>query len=647
MTASLWALVGLPAAAGAVLLVAGRRADPVAAPCAVATAGLTLVAAAVAAVSRPSTSAPMLAGIGAGAAVDGLSAVAVLTVATVAAAVVLFASAEMGSDQARGRFFGLMLLFTAAMLATVTATGLFTLLAAWEVMGALSYALIGYWWGETSRVRSATLAFVTTRTGDLGLYLAAGAALAGGSGALRLSELAALDGGWRDAAVAGVVLAALGKSAQLPFSFWLSHAMAGPTPVSALLHSATMVAAGGYLLLRIEPALAATAWAGPALVWVGAATALLLGAVAFHQTDLKQLLAASTCSQLGFVVLAAGAGSVGGGMLQFTAHAAAKSLLFLCAGTWLAARGTQELGGLRGAARGSPPAGAAFAVGALAVAGLPPLPLWTAKDEVLAAALHLGPLPYAAGLAASAVSAAYAARALAAVWAPPPAGEGGAPRRGSEHRSPPSEVLPPVALAAATVGLGVLVLPAAARWWRALLGASAEPGPAGWETAVSGLLAAVVLIITWRACARGRGEAVPGRRWAGGWLGLEAAANTLVARPVTALARALAALDDRVVAGGARAAAHATTSFSAGLADLDDRVLARGVRSCASGGRRAADLARDRGEAWADGAVRAVASGARILAGWALRPQTGLLHQYYVQAVVALVVLAAVVVLMR
>ncbi|OOC53294.1 MULTISPECIES: NADH-quinone oxidoreductase subunit 5 family protein [Nocardiopsis] len=621
MTASLWALVGLPAMVGAVLLVSGRRADPVAAPCAVAAAGLALAAAGVAAVSRPSVSVPMLAGIPAGLAVDGLSAVAVLTVAAVATAVLLFASAEMGADQARGRFFGLMLLFTAAMLVTVTATDLFTLLAAWEVMGALSYALIGYWWGEASRVRSATLAFVTTRAGDLGLYLAAGAALAGGAGALQLSGLAALDGGWRDAAVAGVVVAALGKSAQLPFSFWLSHAMAGPTPVSALLHSATMVAAGGYLLVRIEPALAATAWAGPVLVWAGAATALLLGAVAFHQSDLKQLLAASTCSQLGFVVMAAGAGSVGGGMLQFTAHAAAKSLLFLCAGVWLAARGTQELDGLRGAARRRPLAGAAFTVGALAVAGLPPLPLWTAKDEVLAAVLHLGPAPYAVGLAASAVGAAYAARALAAVWSPVPAEEGGASPEGSEQRPPPSEALPLAALAAATVGLGVLVLPAAARWWRALLGAAGGPQPPAWEMAVSGLLAAVVLAATWWMCARGRAEAASGRRWAGGWLGLETAADTLVVRPVAALAQALAA--------------------------FDDRVLARGVRACADGVTRTADLARSRGETGADEAVRAVASGARTLAAWALRPQTGLLHQYYVQAVVALVVLAAVVVLMR
>src|SRR5699024_10223786 len=320
-------------------------------PCAVAALGLALVAAVVAAVTRPSASVPMLPGIPAGLAVDGLSSAAVITVTAVAAVVVLFASAELGVEEARGRFFGLLLLFAAAMLVTVTATDLFALPLAWEAMGALSYALIGYWWRDAHRVRSATLAFVTTRAADLGLYLAAGAALAGSVGALQLSGLSSLEGGWRDAAVAGVVVAALGKSAQLPFSFWLSHAMAGPVPVSALLHSATMVVAGGYLLVRIEPAIAATVWAGPILAWIGVATALLLGAVAFHQSDLKQHLAASTCSQMGFIVLASGVGSVSGGALQFTAHAAAKSLLFLCAGAWLVTRGTHEESGLCGVAR--------------------------------------------------------------------------------------------------------------------------------------------------------------------------------------------------------------------------------------------------------------------------------------------------------
>ncbi|WP_234402106.1 proton-conducting transporter transmembrane domain-containing protein, partial [Thermobifida halotolerans] len=435
-------LLALPALAGAALLVSGRRADTVAAPLAVAVAVLLVGLGVAAAVTAPTLPVAALPSIGVAFAVDGLAAVGVTTVTAVFAAVAVFSVGDLGPNQARARYHGFLLLFASAMLATVTAVDLLGLLVAWEVMGAVSYALIAYWWRDPARGRSAAVAFLTTRTADLGMYLAAGAALAGGAAALELAALPGLGGAWRDAAVAGLLVAALGKSAQLPFSFWLSRAMAGPTPVSALLHSATMVAAGGYLLLRVHPALAATGWAASASAWIGVLTALLMGAVAYVQRDLKQLLAASTCSQLGFVVLAAGVGALGGGALQFAAHAAAKSLLFLSAGAWLTTLGTQDLRELRGAARRRPLVGAVFSVGALAVGGLPPLAVWVAKDEVLAAALAASGALYAAGLAASAVSAAYAARALVAVWsAPAPRSEAG--------RVPASERIPLPVLAAA------------------------------------------------------------------------------------------------------------------------------------------------------------------------------------------------------
>jgi NADH-quinone oxidoreductase subunit L len=325
-------VVGAPLLAGLALLVAGRRADRWAAPAGVVVAALVLAAAVPVAVVRPALDVPLLAGIPAGLGVDGLSAVLLVCVAAVTLAVLVYAAGEFGPGEARARFFGLMLLFAGSMLVTVAATTLVALLAGWEVMGATSYALIGYWWTDPQRVRAATVAFVTTRAADLGLYLAAGAALAGGAGGLRLDAVAHTSSPWVHVVAAGVVAAAIGKSAQLPVSFWLSRAMAGPSPVSALLHSATMVAAGGYLLLRLRPLLAATGWAGPVVAWVGALTALLLGAVAVAQRDLKQLLAASTCAQVGYIVLAAGVGQVSGGVAQLVAHAATKSLLFLTAG---------------------------------------------------------------------------------------------------------------------------------------------------------------------------------------------------------------------------------------------------------------------------------------------------------------------------
>ncbi|WP_369131545.1 proton-conducting transporter transmembrane domain-containing protein, partial [Modestobacter roseus] len=185
-------------------------------------------------------------------------------------------------------------------------------------------------------------------------------------------------------------------------------------------HSAAMVAMGGYLLLRMEPLLAATDWAGPTAAWVGALTALLLGAVAIAQRDLKQLLAASTAAQLGFVVLGAGVGSVAGGTAHLVAHAATKALLFLVAGAWLTALGTKQLTALRGAARRWPLVGVCAAVGALALAGVVPLSLWATKDEVLAGAREESLPLYLVGLAAAALSAGYAGKVLWLVWRPVP-----------------------------------------------------------------------------------------------------------------------------------------------------------------------------------------------------------------------------------
>ena len=544
---------------------------------------------------------PFLDGISFGLGVDGLSAVMVVTVAIVLVAVLVFAAGEFRS----ARFFGLMLLFAAAMLLTVTATTLLSLLMAWEIMGATSYALIGFWWREPRRVRSGLVAFLTTRAADLGMYLAAGAALAGGAGGLELDRLASLPDGWRDTVAAGLVLAALGKSAQLPFSFWLSRAMDGPSPVSALLHSATMVAAGAYLLLRMNPLLDATPWAAATVAWVGAATAVLLGAVAVVQRDLKQLLAASTCAQVGFMVLAAGTAGVAAGTWQLVAHAFTKSLLFLCAGAWLTALGTKNLAELRGAARRYPLVGITFTAGALSLAGIPPLALWAAKDHVLATALHESVPLYVAGLAAGALSAAYAGRALAIVWAP--AAEQPAWSPWTERAA-----LPP--LAAGAVGLGVLALPGP--WTDAPGGAGA--GPAWWELAASGVLALLVTGLTARAVSR-RDVSAPAPLL--DWLHLEKAARTLVARPTLAMADGLARFDDRAVAGGVRAAAAVGAAF----ARLVDRRVEWSV----------------------DGAVRRVGQGFRALGRLARRPQTGQLHHYYAQAVVVLAALAVLLLLMR
>ncbi len=627
----LWLLPVLPAAVGAVLALS-RGAERVAVPVSLATAAVTVVLSLVVAAARPEVAAGFVAGADVGLAVDALAALVLPTVAVATVLVLVFAAGEDvgggdagaavvagGNGGSRARFHGLMLLFAAAALMTTAATTLPALLFAWEIMGATSYALIGFWWRDDQRVSAGLTAFLTTRTADLGLYLAAGAALAGGSG-LALAALPDASGGWRDVAAAGIVVAAIGKAAQLPFSFWLSRAMEGPSPVSALLHSAAMVALGGYLLLRVQPLLAATGWAATTTAWLGALTAVLLGGVALAQRDLKQLLAASTSAQLGFVVLAAGVGSVSGGAAHLVAHAATKALLFLAAGAWLTALGTKQLAGLRGVARRWRVVGWSATVGALALAGIVPLSLWATKDAVLAAARHESVWLYVVGLAGAALSAGYAGKMLGLVWRQVPEREAAEVERlHGEEGAATGEVgmlerLPLVVLAAGAAVLGILALPPLAGRLAEAMGEPSVPEASSWEMALSAVVALAVLAAAarWRA---------PEPRWLTGWLGLEQAAHAVVVRPTLWLASALARFDDRVLDGGVERVSSATVSLAGGARRADD------------GG--------------VDGLVERFGALLGRLGELARRPQTGQLHQYYLQAVAVLAVGVVVLVLVR
>ncbi|KQX64512.1 proton-conducting transporter membrane subunit [Angustibacter sp. Root456] len=621
MTAALWALVLLPLVVGGLLCLVGPRADRVASTVSTVCAAAVLALAIVTATSHPRVAAPFLAGSSFGLAVDGLAAVLLVTVAAVALLVLVFASVDVGS--ARWRFHGLMLLFEGAVLVTVTATTLPTLLAAWEVMGATSYALIGFWWQEPRRLASGAVAFLTTRTADLGLYAAAGAALAGGHG-LALADLASAPPGWRDVIAVGVLVAALGKAAQLPFSFWLSRAMDGPSPVSALLHSAAMVAMGGYLLLRLEPLLAATPWVADVAAWLGAATALLMGVVAVTQRDLKQLLAASTASQLGFVVAGAGVGAVAGGTAQLVAHAATKAALFLAAGAWLTALGTRHLVGLRGVARRWRTLGVAASVALLSLAGLPPLALWATKDDVLAVARHRSVPLFGLLLLAAVVSAAYAGKALVQVWRAPLSTTADAwddEHAGTRHVGG-LERLPVMVLAAGAAVLELLVLPPFGDRLRGVLGRPDEPSASAAEMAVTGLLATAVLGLTVVVARRPAWlDRLPQPDWAVGWLRLERAADAVVAQPTAALAQRLSSFDDAVVDGAVRGAVRLATAGARAAGRWDEGALDAAVERLASAVRGAGRLAR--------------------------RPQTGQLHQYYLQAVAVLTVAVVLLIVVR
>ena len=618
---ALWLLVLLPAVVGGGLALS--RLERAAAAVSLATAFTTAALSVVVALERPRVSVPFMAGSDLALGVDALSALVAPTVAVVSLLVLVFSAGEIRESQAR--FHGLMLLFASAALLTATAETLPALLFAWEVMGATSFALVGFWWRDDHRVSAGITAFVTTRTADVGLYIAAGAALAGGAG-LSLGDLPASSAGWRHVVAAGVLVAALGKAAQLPFSFWLSRAMHGPSPVSALLHSAAMVAMGAYLLLRVAPLLAATGWADTVAVVVGAATAVLLGVVALAQRDLKQLLAASTSAQLGFVVMAAGLAAVSGGTAQLIAHAFTKAGLFLAAGAWLTLVGSKQLSDLAGAGRRWPLLGTTATVAALALAGVAPLSLWATKDAVLAAALARSPWLYGAGLLAAVLSAAYAAKIVRVIWQAGRRSGDTAPDDASARLTLRERAVLLVLAVGAAVA-GVLALPPLRAAFGRVVGAGEAPHSSVTELIVSAALALVVVAVVLRF-------GVPEPRWAAGWLGLERIADAVVVRPTTVVAAALARFDDRVLDRGTDAVGTAVMRMAGWSARVDGLVLDGSVAAASTGTEglsRRADRFELRG---IDGAVETLAAWIARLGALARRPQSGQLYHYYALAVV-------------
>lgn len=637
MSALLIGAFAFPSVAGSALLLAGGGRggviDRTSRGVAVIVAALTFAVSLAAAVTHAALALPF---IGDGSFVLSVEAgspseVVLPTVTGVATLVLLFAAGDRIA--APRRFSGLILIFVASVILTVTAASLPVLLLAWEIMGATSYALIGLRWWEPETPRAGFVAFIVTRVGDLGLYLAAGAAIAAGTG-WNLDAFATAAEPWRSVIAAGLLVAGVGKAAQLPFSFWLSRAMVGPSAVSALLHSAAMVAMGAYLLLRVQPTLAATGWAAAVAALVGLTTSLVLGVVALAQTDLKQVLAASTASQLGFVVLAAGVGAVTGGTALLVAHAATKSLLFVVAGAWLTATGTRQLEALGGVARRWRTAGICFAAGGVVLAGLPPFALWLGKDGVLATAFEVSPLLWLGGIGSAAVAAAYSARIVRIAWG---AG-GGNPRIESESGWDDEErgtrsisrTTTAAAVGLAIVGITILavVVP--------LVLDSTSP-PRAFELIASALVTVVVFAIVLRfgVPRLEASKVIPFLSPApGGWLGLERAAQAVVARPVNSLVSDLSRFDtalDRVVDGVPRALG-AVSRASAAL----DGSLDRSGDATAPALDRSAERVRRKGDLTLDGSVEAVARGAGALGRRAARIQSGDLSFYYSLAVVFL-----------
>ena len=290
-------------------------------------------------------------------------------------------------------FFAVHSLFAAAMLTLVMADNLLLLYIAWELVGICSYLLIGFFYDRRSAAEAAKKAFITTRIGDVGLLIGI-LLLFAQTGTFELSAIfaALAQGDLSDTVVTGAAIlmfmGAIGKSAQFPLHVWLPDAMEGPTPVSALVHSATMVVAGVYLVARLFPFFVASESAALLVTSLGAVTALGAAAMALVMTDMKRVLAYSTLTDLGFMMLALGAGSLTAGMFHLLIHGFSKAILFLGAGSITHGSGQTDIREMGGLWRRMPWTALAFGIGALSLGGIPPFGGFFSKDEVFLAVFH-------------------------------------------------------------------------------------------------------------------------------------------------------------------------------------------------------------------------------------------------------------------
>jgi NADH-quinone oxidoreductase subunit L len=403
--------------------------------------------------------------------IDNLSALMMLIITGVGFIIHVYSIGYMHGDPGYSRYFAGLNLFVAAMLVLVMADNYLLMFVGWEGVGVCSFLLIGFWYGVKPNADAARKAFIVNRIGDVGFLLAM-FLIFRTFGTLNIAEVnsAALHTMFFGAAAVTLIglfflVAAAGKSAQLPLQVWLPDAMAGPTPVSALIHAATMVTAGVYLVARSAPLFAQTPDASAAVAWIGALTALVAAFAALSQKDIKKILAYSTISQLGFMFAAVGVGAYWAGIFHVFTHAFFKALLFLCAGSVIhALNGEQNIDRMGGLGKHMKLTGTTALIGTLAIAGVPFLSGFFSKDAILAHTFNTTLIAgygeyvlFAILLLTATLTAFYMFRWYYRVFA-------GAERvtkeaRAHLHESPPVMTVPLVVLAFFTVIAGYIGLP--------------------------------------------------------------------------------------------------------------------------------------------------------------------------------------------
>ena len=395
---------------------------------------------------------------------DSLAAVMTLVVTGVGFLIHVYSLGYMAHDRSFARFFAYMNLFTFAMLVLVLGANLAVMFIGWEGVGLCSYLLIGFWFTKDSAADAGKKAFITNRVGDFGFLLGTGL-LISVLGTVDFSRIAAaveggsLAKGTATAAALLLFLGATGKSAQIPLYTWLPDAMEGPTPVSALIHAATMVTAGVYMVARLHVLFSFSDTALTVVALTGAFTAVYAATMGFVQTDIKRVLAYSTISQIGYMFVGLGVGAYAAGIFHLMTHAFFKSLLFLAAGSVIhALSGEQDMRRMGGLRRRIPRTYLVFLVGALAISGIPGLSGFFSKDEILAAAFASGNyLVWGLGLVGAAMTAFYMFRLIFLTFY---GEERLAPEAGHDlHESPPAMLVPLRILALLAIIGGYVGLP--------------------------------------------------------------------------------------------------------------------------------------------------------------------------------------------
>jgi len=386
--------------------------------------------------------------------IDGTSAPMLVVVGLVALCVQVYSLGYLDeeSPEGLGRYFTWHALFVFSMQSLVLAPNLLQLFMGWELVGLCSYLLIGFWWQKPEAARASVKAFWVTKAADggllLGLIILMGAT--GGTG----WNPEGISSGTLNAITLLLFVGVMGKSAQMPLHIWLPDAMQGPTPVSALLHAATMVAAGVFLIVRGWPLFEVSSLTLSVMLWVGCITAFCAAVFALLQDDVKKMLAFSTCSQLGYMIAALGAGGMAAGYFHLTTHAFFKALLFLGAGSLIHAVGTNSMSKMGGLAKKMPFTFVLFTMGSLALAGIFPFAGFYSKDLVLETLEHgHHTIPLVLAMGGVVVTATYVGKSLTLIFF----GSNNSPDA-HPHEGPITMLVPMALLGSLTLGAGFLLL---------------------------------------------------------------------------------------------------------------------------------------------------------------------------------------------